>query len=156
MNAKKLIALLADKRLTITTAESCTGGLIAGAITAVSGSSAVFRYGFITYANDAKISLLGVPASLIARYGAVSIECAKAMAAGALRQSHADIAVSATGVAGPLGGTKRKPVGTVCIGIATRTNVYALRSRFTGGRRSVRAKTVRTALARAYEAADAL
>jgi nicotinamide-nucleotide amidase len=103
---------------TIATAESCTGGLVAGRITNVPGSSTVFRYGWVTYANEAKTAELGVPAGLLAQYGAVSEEVARAMAEGALRASDADIAVSITGIAGPDGGTPEKPVGLVWFALA--------------------------------------
>ena len=105
---------------TIATAESCTGGLVAGKITNVPGSSAVFRFGWVTYANEAKTAELGVPAELLAKYGAVSEEVACAMAEGALRASGADIAVAVTGIAGPDGGTEEKPVGLVWFGLARR------------------------------------
>ena len=99
--------------LKIATAESCTGGLIAAILTEVPGSSDVFGCGFVTYSNEAKTEQLGVPAELIAKHGAVSEEVARAMAAGALKHSRADIAVAVTGVAGPGGGTMAKPVGLV-------------------------------------------
>jgi nicotinamide-nucleotide amidase len=105
---------------TIATAESCTGGLVAGRITNVPGSSAVFRYGWVTYANEAKTAELGVPAGLLAAHGAVSGEVARAMAEGALRASGADVAVSVTGIAGPDGGSSEKPVGLVWFGLARR------------------------------------
>ncbi len=105
---------------TIATAESCTGGLVSAALTEISGSSAVFLAGFATYSNDAKINLLGVPAELIEKHGAVSEEVARAMAEGALDAALADIAISITGVAGPTGGSDEKPVGTVMFGRATR------------------------------------
>ena len=105
---------------TIATAESCTGGLVAGRITNVPGSSAVFRFGWVTYANEAKIAELGVPAGLLAQHGAVSGEVARAMAEGALRASGADFAVAVTGIAGPDGGTAEKPVGLVWFGLARR------------------------------------
>jgi len=108
-----LIARCAAKGITITTAESCTGGLIAALLTEISGSSAVLDRGFVTYSNVAKTEMLGVPASLIATYGAVSAEVACAMAEGALRHSKASLSVAVTGIAGPGGGTDVKPVGLV-------------------------------------------
>ena len=105
---------------TVATAESCTGGLVANRITNVSGSSEMFRYGWVTYANEAKTSELGVPAELLKQHGAVSAEVAVAMAQGALRESGADVAVAITGVAGPTGGTPEKPVGFVHFGLATK------------------------------------
>jgi nicotinamide-nucleotide amidase len=110
------LALAAGK--TIATAESCTAGLVAAKITNVPGSSGVFRYGWITYANEAKTHELGVPPALLEKFGAVSAEVAAAMAQGALRESGADIAVSVTGIAGPGGGTEEKPVGLVWFGVA--------------------------------------
>lgn len=106
--------------LTLTTAESCTGGLIAAAITGVPGASAVFRYGWVTYCNEAKERELGVPAATIEEYGVVSEEVAAAMAEGASRQSGADIAVAVTGNAGPTAAEGETPVGTVCIAITRR------------------------------------
>lgn len=130
------------------TAESCTGGLIAAALTDVPGSSAVVDRGFVTYSNEAKMEQLGVPADLIETYGAVSAPIAKAMAAGALVHSAADIAISVTGIAGPGGGNIDKPVGLVWFGVADRqTLARAERRVFARGSRSfVRAKAVETAL----------
>jgi nicotinamide-nucleotide amidase len=112
------LALAAKK--TIATAESCTAGLVAAKLTNVPGSSGIFRYGWITYANEAKTRELGVPPALLEKFGAVSAEVAEAMAQGALRESGADIAVSVTGIAGPGGGTEEKPVGLVWFGLARR------------------------------------
>ena len=105
---------------TIATAESCTGGLVAGRITNVPGSSAVFRYGWVTYADEAKTAELGVPAELLAEHGAVSEPVARAMAEGALKASGADVAVAVTGIAGPDGGSEAKPVGLVWFAVARR------------------------------------
>jgi nicotinamide-nucleotide amidase len=105
---------------TVATAESCTGGLVASRLTNVSGSSEMFRYGWVTYANEAKMSELDVPAALLEKHGAVSAEVAQAMAEGALRHSGADVAVAVTGIAGPTGGTPEKPVGLVYFGLATK------------------------------------
>lgn len=113
-----VVRLLTARGLKLATAESCTGGLISNRITDVSGSSAVFTHGFVTYANEAKMGLLGVSASDLETHGAVSEPVALAMAAGALRASGADIAVAVTGIAGPTGGTPEKPVGTAWIGLA--------------------------------------
>jgi nicotinamide-nucleotide amidase len=127
----------------LATAESCTGGLIAAALTSVAGSSDVVERGFVTYSNEAKTEMLGVPAALIAAYGAVSAEVAAAMATGALAHSHADVAVSVTGVAGPGGGTAEKPVGLVWFGCAARGGVVETVSRiFPGDRGAVRAASV--------------
>src|SRR4051812_33147219 len=132
----------------IATAESCTGGLIAGACTAVAGSSDWFERGYVTYSNEAKTEMLGVPAMSIARHGAVSEEVARAMAEGALAASRAQIAVAVTGVAGPGGGTVAKPVGTVWLALAQRgAPTHAERVRFDGDRRAVREQTVHKALA---------
>ena len=116
--AGKLVSLCRARGLTVTTAESCTGGLVAAAITAISGSSEMFERGFVTYSNDAKTELLGVPAGLITAVGAVSEAVARSMAEGAVQNSHAHMAVAVTGIAGPGGGTKMKPVGLVHIAAA--------------------------------------
>lgn len=116
--AAELVEKARAANLVLATAESCTGGLIAAAITDVAGSSAVFDRGFVTYSNEAKSDMLGVPAETLQRHGAVSSQTAHAMAFGALSNSKADIAVSVTGIAGPDGGTAEKPVGLVYIGIA--------------------------------------
>jgi nicotinamide-nucleotide amidase len=131
----------------LATAESCTGGAIAAALTDIAGSSDVFERGFVVYSNEAKTELLGVPAALIAQHGAVSHEVAAAMAAGALAYSRADLAVSVTGIAGPGGGTPAKPVGLVYIGCARRGGAPAVeRHVFAGDRAAVRAATVQRAL----------
>ena len=111
--ADQILALCRKAGLRLVTAESCTGGLLAAALTDIPGSSDVFERGFVTYSNDAKTELLDVPPELIAKHGAVSREVAEAMARGALANSRADIAVAVTGVAGPGGGTSEKPVGLV-------------------------------------------
>lgn len=116
--AARLLERLRERSMTIATAESCTGGLIAGLITEIPGSSAVFDRGFVTYSNDAKATMLGVHADLIAEHGAVSAEVARAMAEGALVHSGADIAVAVTGIAGPDGGSPEKPVGLVHLAAA--------------------------------------
>jgi nicotinamide-nucleotide amidase len=134
--------------LRIATAESCTGGLIAGALTAIAGSSDVIEGGLVTYSNEAKTALLGVPAPLIASVGAVSDEVARAMAEGALvRLSGADIAVAVTGIAGPGGGTALKPVGLVHFGLAWRGKATSVEHLvFPGDRADIRAATVARAL----------
>jgi nicotinamide-nucleotide amidase len=118
--ANKIIVAAKAKAYTLDTAESCTGGLIAAAITAIPGASAVLERGFVTYSNEAKSEMLGVPAELIERRGAVSQEVALAMVDGALKHSRADIAVAVTGIAGPDGGSEQKPVGLVHIAAAKR------------------------------------
>lgn len=115
--AEHLIDLLKAQGKTITTVESCTGGLISAAITGVSGSSEVFETGFVTYSNAAKTALVGVPEALLQAHGAVSIEVAAAMAEGALKAAGAYMALSVTGIAGPTGGSAEKPVGMVCFGL---------------------------------------
>jgi nicotinamide-nucleotide amidase len=112
-SAEALLATLRARKLMLATAESCTGGLIAGVLTEIAGSSDVVERGFVTYSNEAKTELIGVPAAMIAAHGAVSREVALAMAAGALAHSRAHVAVAVTGVAGPGGGTAAKPVGLV-------------------------------------------
>ena len=143
--------------LKLATAESCTGGLIAAACTAVAGSSDWFERGFVTYSNAAKTEMLGVPAALIAAHGAVSAEVAQAMAEGALAHSHADLAVAVTGIAGPGGATPGKPVGTVWMAVARRgsgggagSGVVAQTEllQFDGDRAAIRALTVQLALQR--------
>lgn len=136
------------KGLQIATAESCTGGMIAAAITDIPGASDVFDRGFITYSNPSKTGMLGVEPSLIDEVGAVSDEVACAMAEGALHHSGADVAVSVTGIAGPGGGTEAKPVGTVHIAVAARgTGAYPQRYLFEGNRDAIRQQTVDAALA---------
>lgn len=116
--ADKLIA----KHQTISTVESCTGGMIAQELTAVSGSSTWFEYGFVTYSNEAKTALVGVDANMVNDFGAVSETVVKAMALGGLAKSAADYTISVSGIAGPTGAVSGKPVGTVCIGIASKNN----------------------------------
>ncbi|MDR7306718.1 nicotinamide-nucleotide amidase [Rhodoferax saidenbachensis] len=135
----------------LATAESCTGGLIAGACTDLAGSSAWFERGFVTYSNAAKTEQLGVDAALIATHGAVSEPVVRAMAQGALQHSHAQVAVAVTGVAGPTGGSADKPVGTVWFGWATPAGVRSEVQHFAGDRAAVRAATVQHALARLVE-----
>jgi nicotinamide-nucleotide amidase len=129
-------------------AESCTGGLIAAACTAPAGASDWFERGFVTYSNAAKCELLGVPAALIEQHGAVSAEVACAMASGALANSHADLVVAVTGIAGPAGATPGKPVGTVWLALARRgAAARAELLQLQGDRASIRAQTVQQALA---------
>ena len=132
----------------IVTAESCTGGLVAALLTEIPGSSAVVERGFVTYSNDAKSDMLGVPAELIAEHGAVSEPVARAMAEGGLRRSQADIAVAVTGVAGPGGGTSAKPVGLVHFAVAAREGSTTHLERRYGdlGRALVRERAVEDAL----------
>lgn len=147
MSVEELLRVATDKGLLVATAESCTGGLIAGALTDLPGSSAIFDRGFITYSNAAKSEVLGVSPVLIEQFGAVSEQVASAMALGALARSDAAIAVSVTGVAGP-GGTAAKPEGMVCFGLATMDGVTTETQLFGPlGRAKVRAATVRHAIA---------
>ena len=135
--------------LRLATAESCTGGLIAAACTAIAGSSDWFERGFVTYSNEAKTEMLGIDAALIRAHGAVSAEVARAMADGALRHSRADLSVAVTGVAGPGGGSTDKPVGTVWLALARRGRAaQAELLQLSGDRAAVRAQTVVQALLR--------
>ena len=142
----QLAELLQDRHWMMATAESCTGGLIAGACTDLSGSSAWFERGFVTYSNAAKAELLGIDAALIEAHGAVSEPVARAMAEGAIARSQAQAAVAVTGVAGPTGGSPDKPVGTVWFGWSVGGRVRTERRRFDGDRATVRAATVHYAL----------
>jgi nicotinamide-nucleotide amidase len=146
--AKRVLVQCRKRHQLVATAESCTGGLVAGALTEIAGSSDVVDCGFVTYSNEAKQALLGVPAATLKRYGAVSEETAIAMAAGALKHSRADLAVSITGIAGPGGGTKDKPVGLVHFAAASRDGRRLARVRHFGklGRRRVRLRSVVQAL----------
>ncbi len=138
----------------IATAESCTGGLIAAACTAVAGSSDWFERGFVTYSNEAKTESLGVPVALIKAHGAVSAEVARAMAEGALAHSHAALAVAVTGIAGPGGATPGKPVGTVWLALAQAGSATQAELLNLGGdRAAVREQTVQHALTRLLERA---
>jgi nicotinamide-nucleotide amidase len=132
----------------LATAESCTGGLIAATCTDLAGSSEWFERGFVTYSNAAKTELLGVDAALISEHGAVSEAVVRAMAAGALTHSNAQVAVAVTGIAGPGGGSADKPVGTVWLGWAGPGGVVTERCQFAGDRAAVRAATVQHALQR--------
>ena len=147
--AAALLDAYRRKGLKIATAESCTGGLVAALLTEISGSSAVVERGFVTYSNESKTELIGVPADLIAAHGAVSEPVARAMAEGALAHSRADVAVGITGVAGPTGGTATKPVGLVHFGLArTGAPTVHLERRYGDlGRETVRLRAVEDALA---------
>lgn len=152
--AEALLAACRARALKIATAESCTGGLVAGALTAIAGSSAVVDRGFVTYSNEAKSEAIGVDAGLIATHGAVSEPVARAMARGALAHSRADLAVAITGIAGPGGGSAAKPVGLVHFAVATRGgDVFHREERFGDvGRAEVRRLSVATALSMLQEA----
>jgi len=155
--AQQLRALLGEQTdITLATAESCTGGNVAARITSVSGSSAYFQGGIVSYANDVKERMLGVPGSVLENPGAVSEECARAMAEGARDRLGATLAVSTTGIAGPEGGTARKPVGLVYIGLAAGSRTQVERNVFTGDRATVIAAATRRALELLVENAKAL
>lgn len=148
VRAERIVASARERQETIATAESCTGGLIAALITSIAGSSAVFTHGFVTYANEAKTSMIGVSPDLIATYGAVSEPVARAMAEGARNAAHSSIAVSATGIAGPGGATDEKPVGLVYLACAhAGGETRYVKHIFSGDRDSVRMQAVLAALA---------
>ena len=143
----ELATLLLDRSWTVTTAESCTGGMIAAALTDVAGSSTWFNQGVISYSNKAKIDLLDVDEALLQQYGAVSEQVVEAMAAGACRAAGANIAIAISGIAGPGGGSKDKPVGTVWIAWALSSgNVSSAQFLFNGARNSVREAALMAAL----------
>lgn len=148
--AAKASARLRKDGETIVTAESCTGGLLAKCLTDLAGSSDTFERGWVTYSNEAKQAELGVPSSLLARFGAVSEEVALAMVRGAFAKTKAGHAIAVTGIAGPTGGSREKPVGTVWIGWglrrAGRVRIHATRYRFRGSRDAVRRRSVAAAL----------
>jgi len=156
-DAAALLSRLREAGLTVATAESCTGGLVAAALTHHAGSSASVLGGFVTYSNAMKQALLDVPAEALAAHGAVSAPVAAAMAEGAKRRSGADLAVSITGIAGPGGATPGKPVGLVWFGLKTRNDAARTLSRiFPGDRAAVRGAAVRQALALLQEGAASL
>ena len=145
--AAEVLSTARTRELTIATAESCTGGLVAAALTAIAGSSAVVDRGFVTYSNQAKAEMLGVPPDLIAAHGAVSEAVARAMAEGALAHSQADRSVAITGIAGPGGGSADKPVGTVHFAAARRDGATIAQAHlFQGDRDAVRLQAAITAL----------
>ncbi|WOI54448.1 CinA family protein [Parvularcula sp. LCG005] len=145
--ARTLIKRSTERGMKITTAESCTGGLIAAALTDIPGASATFTHGFVTYSNQAKQDMLDVSTDDLERYGAVSAEVAIAMVNGACRKAEADLALAVTGIAGPGGGTAEKPVGLVYIAAATQTSSRVYRHLYPQGSRSfIRLLTVRSAL----------
>ena len=144
----ELSALLLDKGWMLATAESCTGGMIAAACTDLSGSSNWFERGFVSYSNEAKIEMLGVDPALIEAHGAVSEVVARAMAFGAVRHSRAQVSVAVTGVAGPTGGSKEKPVGTVWFGFMVDGVLSSEMKYFDGDRAAIRTATVQYAFER--------
>ena len=144
---KSLIKILTRKKLKISVAESCTGGLLASSITSVSGASKVFYLGFVTYSNQAKIKILKVNKNIIQKYGAVSYECCLEMVKNLSRISKANINVSITGIAGPKGGTKQKPVGLVYIGVKNGAKIHINKCLFKSKKRSsIQKATVKKAL----------
>lgn len=150
-----LATALRARQWRLATAESCTGGMIAAACTDLAGSSDWFERGFVTYSNEAKTALLGVPAGLIAAHGAVSEEVARAMAQGALENAPVQLSVAVTGIAGPGGAVPGKPVGTVWLAWATADGVQAERLQLEGDRAAVRAATVQAALRRLLQVSSA-
>lgn len=145
--AEEVVKLLKEAEMTVTTVESCTGGLLSGTLVDVSGASDVFKQGFVTYANEAKVSLAGVKETTLEAYGAVSEQTAREMAEGGARAAKADAALSVTGIAGPGGGSAEKPVGLVYIGCYVNGNTVVERNVFSGSRREVREQSVLAALA---------
>lgn len=145
--AESVVKLLAEDELTVTTAESCTGGLVAARLVDVPGVSEVFKQGFITYSNKAKRKILNVKKETLKILGAVSEKTAKEMAKGAILASGADAAIATTGIAGPDGGTEEKPVGLVYIAVSVRGQMYVEEHHFKGSRAEVRESTVEAALA---------
>lgn len=154
-DARRIVWAFSERRLMISTAESCTGGLIIGALTDIAGSSAVVDRGFVTYTNEAKMDLLGVNAATLGTYGAVSEQTARQMAQGALFRSRAGLAVAVTGIAGPGGGSAEKPVGLVHLAARNRSGMIIHREMRYGdiGRMEVRLATVRTAFEMLWEVA---
>jgi len=143
--------MLGKLRLTVATAESCTGGLLAATLTAVPGASAWFRGGVVAYSNDLKIQLAGVRPATLESHGAVSSAVARELAQGARDRCSADLGIGITGIAGPGGGSEDKPVGTVCLAVADEHGIHDWTVRFKGGRETVRSGTVLFALERILE-----
>lgn len=141
-----LVGLLQERNMTVSTAESCTGGLIAGAIVNAAGASTVLNEGYITYANEAKERLIGVSHETLEKYGAVSAETAREMALGAAKACGSNVGLSSTGIAGPGGGTKEKPVGLVYIGCSVDGEVHVRELHLCGNRMEIRLHTVEEAL----------
>ena len=144
---KKIIAFIKRKRMKLAVAESCTGGMLSSAITSVSGSSKVFTMGLVTYSNQAKTSILKVPKKIIKKYGAVSVQCCLAMVNNLSKISKSKVCVSITGIAGPKGGSKQKPVGLVYIGIRIEKKVVVNKCNFKNkGRAYIQRQTVKKSL----------
>ena len=144
---KKIISLLKRKKVKLAVAESCTGGMLSSAVTSVSGASKVFAMGLITYSNQSKMSILKVPKKIIQKYGAVSIQCCLSMVNNLSKISKSKICVSITGIAGPKGGTKQKPVGLVYIGVKNGKKILVSKNQFRNkGRSTIQKATVKKAL----------
>lgn len=143
---EELVKILAEKGMYISTAESCTGGLIAGAIVNVAGASSVFMEGFVTYSNESKEKRLGVSHSTLENTGAVSEETVKEMAQGLMKVTGADVTIVSSGIAGPDGGTPEKPVGLVYLCCCTGNGMYVSRNIFNGNRQQIREQAVNTAI----------
>ena len=148
---EQIVGLLQEKKLTLATAESCTGGMLASRIIDVPGVSEVFKAGFVTYANEAKQNLLGVKEDTLAQFGAVSEQTAREMVLGAIKAAKADMAVATTGIAGPGGGTKEKPVGLVYIACGSADDIIVERCLFGGSRKEIRQASVEHALGMLYK-----
>ena len=144
---KKIISQLKRKKLKLAVAESCTGGMLSNAITSVSGASKVFTMGLVTYSNQAKISILKVPKQIIKKHGAVSIQCCLSMVNNLSKISKSKVCVSITGIAGPKGGTKQKPVGLVYISVKNQKKIIVSKNQFKNkGRSAIQKATVKKAL----------
>ena len=144
---KKIVSILKKKKLKLAVAESCTGGLLSGSITSVSGASKVFSLGLVTYSNQAKISILKVPKKTIQKHGAVSVQCCLAMVNNLSKISKSKLCISVTGIAGPKGGSKQKPVGLVYIGIRVGKKVIVNKCNFKNkGRAYIQKQTVKKSL----------
>ena len=144
---KKVVSLLKKKKLKLALAESCTGGMLSSAITSVSGASKVFTMGLVTYSNQAKMSILKVPKKIIQKHGAVSIQCCLSMVNNLSKISKSKMCVSITGIAGPKGGTKQKPVGLVYIGVKNGKKIVVSKNQFKNkGRNAIQKATVKKAL----------
>ena len=148
---EQIVGLLQEKKLTLATAESCTGGMLASRIIDVPGVSEVFKAGFVTYANEAKQNLIGVKEETLAQFGAVSEQTAREMVLGAIKAAKADMAVATTGIAGPGGGTKEKPVGLVYIACGSADYIIVERCLFSGNRKEIRQASVEHALGMLYK-----
>ena len=151
----QLITKLREKNFTLATAESCTGGLLSALIIKKAGASAIFDRGFITYSNASKTEMLGVPASIIKTHGAVSEQTAKAMAEGTINNSHANLSIAITGIAGPEGGSADKPVGLVYFGYALKGGSSgSIKSNFTGSRQNIQTAAAKFAIQNLIEILD--